>query len=99
MKYRGDHTQKFYQSREWRAFRARMLPRLRPHGCAYCRRPFEPGERHLQLDHIQPLKENWARRLDPSNVRLLHIGCHTERTHRPDRRRPVNNDGLPDDWV
>ncbi|MEP3635358.1 MAG: HNH endonuclease [Shimia thalassica] len=97
-KYRGDLAQRFYQSREWRTFRNRMVAILRRHPCARCGHPFTETDKRVQLDHIIEVKVDWSRRLDPRNVRLLHLACHTHHTHHDEGRKPVGVDGLPEDW-
>lgn len=87
-------TRWFYDSAPWRLLRDNFRKKMRRFGCAHCHKPFLPKE-HIHVDHIVPIRENWNRRLDWSNLRLLHKGCHSSITH--SKKPPVRDDGFPAD--
>lgn len=62
---------RFYRSKEWT-----MLSRKYAHDAGY--RCEECGEIGTDVHHVQPIQtaEGWARRFDPSNLRLLCVKCH-----------------------
>jgi hypothetical protein len=73
---------RFYHSKEWLAFRGSQL---REHPiCQRCER-----EASTQVHHMEPLKQNWERRLDPTNVRCLCGGCH-KKTEAENRHASIN---------
>jgi 5-methylcytosine-specific restriction endonuclease McrA len=65
----------FYRSRKWRAARyAFMKVQPRPLRCRCC--GSTAADIRLCVDHIEPIKKNWARRNDPSNYQLLCNDCN-----------------------
>lgn len=64
---------KFYSSRAWRRARYEFLKRQpRPLRCACC--GATTADTRLAVDHIEPIKKNWERRLDQTNFQLLCAG-------------------------
>lgn len=95
---RDDPVYAFYNTKEWKAFRARFLARNRHKGCALCGRPFRQRD-HVHVDHYPyPIRTHWHLRLNEMNVRCLHAGCHTDHTQRPGTKARTNADGYPPDW-
>jgi 5-methylcytosine-specific restriction enzyme A len=76
---RPDHLVKFYNSAAWRNLRADVARRE-----PLCRLCQEQGRvtAGQQIDHIESVKENWARRLDPTNLRNLCLSCHRSVTRK-----------------
>jgi len=89
---------------EWQAERAKVVKAWVRAGlpCALCGRPLEKGQR-VDVDHIETLADAPSRRLDWSNLRVLHGWCHSRRTaqDQADARRGFKagaaHDGAPVD--
>jgi len=64
----------FYHTPEWRRLRNAVLKRYPI--CVFC------GKRAGHVDHIIPIRQDWARRLDPTNLRPLCHSCHSSHTLR-----------------
>lgn len=60
----------FYASKEWKAVRAEVL-KANPI-CSSCKRSFANT-----AHHIEPIKTNWQRRLDRTNLMAICEKCHT----------------------
>lgn len=78
----GQHEgkyQQFYKTTAWRKLSHITLERQPV--CVSCLRRGIVKKGDL-VDHIQPIrtKEGWQRRLDPSNLQVLCIACHNEKT-------------------
>ncbi|QDU62155.1 HNH endonuclease [Planctomycetes bacterium Pan216] len=71
--------QRFYQSKRWRRFRKWFLARQPL--CIDCEAAGRLKEAD-QLHHVVKLKDDWSRRLDPTNVVGLCRSCHSKRTAR-----------------
>lgn len=69
---RFDPFHAFYNSKEWRSLRARFI-RAYP-VCVHC------GHMANQVDHIHPIRQNWDRRLDLTNLQPLCQSCHSRKT-------------------
>lgn len=71
---RDQRIVKFYHSLEWQALRLRALERD-----AYLCQPCLREKRITRADtvhHIVPIKQDFSRRLDPSNVESVCRACH-----------------------
>jgi 5-methylcytosine-specific restriction endonuclease McrA len=66
--------QKFYESREWRSLRYRIL-REQGGNCLLCGRGREHGV-VLHVDHIKPRYHYPELELDPSNLQVLCEDCN-----------------------
>lgn len=75
---RGTAAQRGYDS-EWRAFRAGVLKVRR-----ICETPGCGSSKMLNLHHVKTMRVAPARRLDPTNVRVLCQVCHSRQTARHD---------------
>ncbi|WP_087651510.1 HNH endonuclease signature motif containing protein [Acetobacter pasteurianus] len=76
-KQRGTSRQRGYDA-AWEKVRAQHLA-LHPICCVPgCRTPRD----RLNVDHIESVRENPAKRLDPSNLRTLCQSHHSARTSR-----------------
>jgi 5-methylcytosine-specific restriction endonuclease McrA len=64
----------FYKTREWRALQKTFIKQFPT--CVFCGKPAK------QVDHIVPIRKDWSRRLDPSNLRPLCWSCHSSHTLR-----------------
>jgi 5-methylcytosine-specific restriction endonuclease McrA len=74
-----DKYQRFYRSKSWQICRWKFIcSQPKPLTCSVCgaRAP----DTRLVVDHLVPIKQDWARRLDQSNLRLL---CNEENLIRP----------------
>lgn len=72
-KERWQHpARKFYRGPEWRRFRANIL-KNNPF-CVVC------GGKGQHVDHIIPVRIDWERRLDPTNMQVLCHPCHSRKT-------------------
>ena len=69
----------FYHSREWRQLRNTILQRDH-YTCCMCGFKSVPSSRLLVVDHIVEIRDDYSRRLDPSNLRVLCLHCN-ERRH------------------
>jgi 5-methylcytosine-specific restriction protein A len=74
MKTEAERT--FYGSYPWKQIRLVVLKRDN-HTCQICG---TPGAN--TVDHIVPLRQDWARRLDPTNLRAACARCQTTRANR-----------------
>ena len=87
-----------YASPEWRTARAAAVKRAL-YRCANCGKNVA-GYKKARVDHITPVRENPARALDPSNLRVLCIRCdaarHAEKGHRNVERVAIGLDGYPE---
>lgn len=72
----------FYLSPEWRALVASLIAQ-RGRRCECCGRTHEDDGRPVRIigDHIVERRDGGAD-LDPTNIRLLAIGCHNRKTAR-----------------
>lgn len=66
----------FYRSPEWQALRQLVLQRDR-YLCVMCLED-KRITRAVAVDHIVPIRQDWARRLDPLNCRSLCLACHNK---------------------
>jgi len=68
--------QRFYQSEKWKRLRSYILQR------GICTRCESMGitTAGTEVNHIIPLQENYALRLDPDNLELLCKSCHSKVT-------------------
>lgn len=66
---------RFYKSRAWRAARYMFLKsQPRPLRCRCC--GATAVHARLVVDHIIPIKKDWSRRLDQTNLQLLCNDCN-----------------------
>ena len=91
----------FYHSSEWRAVRLQVLERDR-YLCQPCKRAgrITPAK---TVDHIEPLRTNWSRRLDLDNLETIcgqcHNAKHIERTQTRDKKRQRQDISRRDDVI
>lgn len=71
---RTDMVWQFYRTAEWQALRRAVLRRFP--ACFLC------GKKAKHVDHIVPIRVDWSRRLDVSNLRPLCHSCHSSETLR-----------------
>lgn len=72
-----DREQAFYKSRAW--IRTRDHKRAMNPLCEHCMR----ADRYVpvdDIDHITPIKVDWTRRLDLSNLQSLCRACHNTKS-------------------
>lgn len=89
-----DRYQQFYNSKEWRSLRDAFVKRNRYSFCYWCGKGFGPKE-WVHVDHVEPIRERWDLRLTPTNLRVMHRGCHT--SHTKSKKVPIRADGTPAD--
>lgn len=68
---------RFRSSRRWTA----MAQAVKQRDCYLCRLCLAAGRLtvdRLEVHHITPLAEDWARRLDPTNLITLCSTCHAQ---------------------
>lgn len=75
---RNKKSDTFYHSAAWK--KARNVIKVRDNGlCQECLR-----DKRITIgtivDHIIPLKQDWHKRLDESNLQLLCQSCHNKKT-------------------
>jgi 5-methylcytosine-specific restriction endonuclease McrA len=71
----------FYRSRAWRAARYAFIKvQPKPLRCSAC--GATARDARICVDHIEPIKKNWARRLDKSNFQLLCNDCNLAKASR-----------------
>lgn len=91
----------FYHSAEWKAVRLQVLERD-SYLCQPCKRAgrITPAK---TVDHIEPLRTNWSRRLDPNNLeticRQCHNAKHIERAQTRDKKRQRQDISRRDDVI
>ena len=91
----------FYHSSEWRAVRLQVLERD-GYLCQPCKRAgrITPAK---TVDHIEPLRTNWSRRLDLDNLeticRQCHNAKHIERTQTRGKKRQRQDISRRDDVI
>jgi 5-methylcytosine-specific restriction endonuclease McrA len=74
-KPRPDPIKRFYSSRAWRSARYAFLKtQPRPLRCRCC--GASSLETRICVDHVVPLKKDWSRRTDQSNLQLLCNDCN-----------------------
>lgn len=71
-----DKYKSFYNSKEWKAL-SRWKFQDADGLCERCRTKGIVRQ-GVDVHHIEPISENWERRLDPDNVMLLCKECHNE---------------------
>lgn len=83
-------TDPFYTSREWRDLAA-MVKAQRGYVCENpeCRADMSGNRRALIADHVHERRDGGAD-LDPLNVQLLCLPCHTRKTAQAKAARPDN---------
>ena len=93
--YKRDRKLKaFYNSREWRTLSRKVY--IKQNGmCQEClkNKKITTGtyDKHGRfkrnvVDHIIPIKVDWSRRLDESNLQVLCIPCHNRKTLEDERK-------------
>lgn len=92
----------FYKTTTWQKLRARTVRLWRASGkpCAYCGKPFEPGQL-IFVDHIKNRRQFPALALDPRNLCCVHRDCNTKKAayYENNAREAVGIDGLPPSWT
>lgn len=87
-KHEGKY-QRFYRSTQWKKLSHHWLM-MHPL-CVACeaRGIYRKGD---LVDHITELRDDWSKRLDPSNLQTLCYACHNRKTWREKRRRQKHNE-------
>lgn len=90
-RYDKDLT-KFYQSSEWRKKRAEILKRDN-YTCKQCLAELEAGkqpsgtlDKNLHVDHVTPIRNDYSKRLDSSNLQVLCQYHHNVKTREEERK-------------
>lgn len=90
-RYDKDLT-KFYQSTAWRKKRAEIIKRD-GHMCKDCLLELEEGKQpsgtldsNLHVDHITPIRQDYSKRLDNSNLQVLCQYHHNVKTRGEERK-------------
>lgn len=95
----GDIYSLFYKSKEWFKVRAQVLS-LALYRCCVCGRDVR-GKGNSRVDHIVPLRVDWSKRLDKSNLRVLCPSCdnkrHSEKNSNVEKLE-IDQNGFPPDW-
>lgn len=73
---RDEKASEFYHSKEWQAIRLRALERDF-YLCQPCLRERRITKADM-VHHIVPIKQDWSRRLDLSNLESICISCHNK---------------------
>lgn len=74
----------FYHTKEWRTLRAAIKNRDRGL-CLECKSKSKMKSMDV-VDHIVPIREDWSKRLDPTNCQSLCHSCHNAKTKRDSKR-------------
>lgn len=69
-----DEIRKFYKTKQWQRLSYQIKLRY-GRRCQCCGATPEDGARII-TDHIEPIRKNWARRLDESNLQILCDDCN-----------------------
>ena len=72
---RERNPKRFYASVAWKRLRYAVL-RESNGRCSYCGASPEDGHTILQVDHVEPISKNWARRLDKTNLTVSCGDCN-----------------------
>jgi 5-methylcytosine-specific restriction protein A len=94
-----DKYKDFYKTDEWWALRQRTL-RVRGFCCEVCKRSVQ-GKGNARVDHITPIRVDWSRRLDPTNLRVLCTSCDNKRHSEKASgvvKEEIGYDGYPAAW-
>lgn len=90
-RYDSDLT-KFYQSSAWKKKRKEILKRD-SYTCRQCLLELEEGnqpsgtlDKNLHVDHITPIRKDYSRRLDSSNLQVLCQYHHNQKTREEERK-------------
>lgn len=90
----------FYDSWEWKRMRYRVLQETAAR-CSCCGSSRSDGAR-IVVDHIKPIRFNWHRRLDRSNLQVLCDDCNMGKSsydetdwHTKARRPPSADTKIP----
>lgn len=90
-RYDKDLT-KFYQSTAWKKKRAEILKRDN-YTCKQCLSELEAGHQpsgtlnsNLHVDHVMPIREDYSKRLDSSNLQVLCQYHHNIKTRAEERK-------------
>lgn len=90
---RDKELQKFYASTAWRNLRKQKLA-----ATPYCEICFAAGRmtKATIVDHIVPIKDDYARRLDMTNMQSCCQSCHSRKTRKEEARRRKTSFDDPD---
>ncbi|WP_242316651.1 HNH endonuclease [Bacillus cereus group sp. BfR-BA-01489] len=81
---RNKSSRSFYNSRLWKDMRELMY--RRDHGlCVQCRSKdiIKIGD---VVDHIIPIRVDWSKRLEPTNLQTLCHACHNKKTKEDEKK-------------
>ncbi|MFY0167308.1 HNH endonuclease [Bacillus anthracis] len=81
---RNKNSRSFYNSRLWKDMREFIY--RRDHGlCVQCRSNdiIKIGD---VVDHIIPIRVDWSKRLEPSNLQTLCHACHNKKTKEDEKK-------------
>ncbi|MBG9633138.1 HNH endonuclease [Bacillus thuringiensis] len=81
---RNKSSRSFYNSRLWKDMRELMF--RRDHGlCVQCRSKdiIQIGD---VVDHIIPIRVDWSKRLEPTNLQTLCHACHNKKTKEDEKK-------------
>ena len=87
--YTRAKAERFRRSQAWRRLRYRILAaNANSHAdgkarCTLCNRTAAEAGCALHVDHRECVSKCWARRLDPTNLRVLCADCNVGRSNRP----------------
>jgi len=81
---RDKKSKQFYNSTQWRQARLSVLLRDN-YLCVSCKKKGKLSEATV-IDHIEPIKVSWEKRLSLNNLQALCDSCHTKKTH-DDKRK------------
>ena len=70
----------FYNSKEWRALRSYKISR--DYMCEECEGDPKPA---VDVHHVVPIREDWDRRLDITNLHSVCAACHAKNHPRQTR--------------
>lgn len=73
--YKADRYDKFYRTKEWLTKRGYIMDRDM-HLCIDCLINIDDPVEAKIVHHIEPVKDNWNRRLDNSNLISVCDSCH-----------------------
>ena len=79
-KKRDPEIEAFYNSKEWRQLRAYKISQ--DYMCEECEGDPKPA---VDVHHVVPIREDWSRRLDITNLHSVCAACHSKHHPRPTR--------------
>lgn len=76
--------QKFYITPKWKKLREEFI-KDKELVCVYCSVDLTLEGKIVNIDHIEPIKYSWKKRLDPNNLQIVCNDCNCEKGNKSDK--------------